>query len=73
MPHFHPGDQVQLQEGGPPMLVTNDNADGSVICFWFSETEDQLVWRRFRCDELRAAAANGPLPAAMPHGARRSA
>lgn len=53
MSQFKPGEKVQLKHGGPSMLVTNSNADGTVICFWFSEEEDQLVWRCFRCEDLR--------------------
>lgn len=52
MHQFKPGEKVRLKHGGPQMLVTNDNADGTVICFWFSESEDQLVWRCFRYEEL---------------------
>lgn len=50
---FKPGDQVQLRSGGAPMLVTNDNANGTVVCFWFSDAEDHLVWRSFETQELQ--------------------
>ncbi|RYF07107.1 MAG: hypothetical protein EOO31_07715 [Comamonadaceae bacterium] len=56
MDSFQPGDQVQLRSGssgGSPMLVTNDNANGTVVCFWFSDAQDQLVWRSFAKGDLK--------------------
>lgn len=65
MVSFQPGDQVQLREGGAPMMVTNDNKDGSVICFWFSQEEDQLVWHSFPTDQLEHTKSAGS-PEACP-------
>ncbi|RYF22309.1 MAG: DUF2158 domain-containing protein [Comamonadaceae bacterium] len=62
MDSFQPGDQVQLRSGGCPMLVTNDNANGTVVCFWFSDAQDQLVWRSFAEADLKRVATQ-PRPA----------
>ena len=62
MASFQPGDQVQLRSGGAPMMVTNDNADGTVVCFWFSDKEDQLVWRSFPSAELEAIRSASHIP-----------
>jgi len=73
MVSFQPGDQVQLREGGAPMMVTNDNKDGSVICFWFSQKEDQLVWRSFPTEQLehtKSAASPEDYPSS-PRGTAR--
>lgn len=64
MVSFQPGDQVQLRSGGAPMIVTNDNADGTVVCFWFSDAQDQLVWRSFPSADLEPIAASGIGPGA---------
>lgn len=52
---FMPGEKVALKQGGPSMLVTNNNQDGTVVCFWFCETRDKLVWQSFPCEVLRPA------------------
>lgn len=57
MDSFQPGEQVRLRSGGCPMLVTNDNANGTVVCFWFSDAQDQLVWRSFAAAELERVAS----------------
>lgn len=62
MASFRQGDQVQLRSGGAPMMVTNDNADGTVVCFWFSDEEDQLVWRSFPSAELEPVGNSSQIP-----------
>ncbi|SFE16270.1 hypothetical protein SAMN04489710_11684 [Paracidovorax konjaci] len=55
---FRPGAHVRPRDGDTRMLVTHDNGDGSVICFWFCETQDRLVWRPFACSALRACSTD---------------
>lgn len=52
--YFRPGNYVRLHDSETAMLVTNDNGDGTVICFWFCEQQDKLVWQKFACADLRS-------------------
>ena len=53
IPFLRPGMYVRSRNGNTRMLVTCDNGDGSVICFWFCEERDRLVWQRFACGDLQ--------------------
>ncbi|MFD2300876.1 hypothetical protein QRO11_21660 [Paracidovorax citrulli] len=52
IPFLRPGMYVRSRNGNTRMLVTCDNGDGSVICFWFCEEGDRLVWQRFAGGDL---------------------
>ncbi|BFO53561.1 hypothetical protein AVXHC19_03640 [Acidovorax sacchari] len=62
IPFLRPGMYVRSRNGNTRMLVTCDNGDGSVICFWFCEERDRLVWQAFHCSELSADAREQARP-----------
>lgn len=62
IPFLRPGMYVRSRNGNIRMLVTCDNGDGSVICFWFCEERDRLVWQRFACGDLQPDMRPGTQP-----------
>ena len=64
IPFLRPGMYVRSRNGNTRMLVTCDNGDGSVICFWFCEERDRLVWQRFACGDLCPDLRPCPRPSA---------
>lgn len=66
IPFLRPGMYVRSRNGNTRMLVTCDNGDGSVICFWFCEKRERLVWRRFACGDLYPDLQPGTRPVMGP-------